>query len=68
MPKKDLLYRQLTKRNKAILQLVVPKGFREKVLRLAHETIMSGHLGTQKTLDRAVAEFVFVLFIFARGL
>ena len=27
-------------------------------MRLAHETLMSGHLGTKKTLDRVVAEFV----------
>ena len=26
-------------------------------MRLAHETLMSGHLGTKKTLDRVVAEF-----------
>ena len=55
--KKDLLYRQFTKGNKVTLQLVVPVGFREKVLRLAHETLMSGHLGIKKTLDRVVSEF-----------
>ena len=55
--RKDLLYREFTKGNKVTLQLVVPEGFREKVMRLAHETLMSGHLGTKKTLDRAVAEF-----------
>ena len=54
---KDLLYREFTKGNKVTLQLVVPEGFREKVMRLAHETLMSGHLGTKKTLDRVVAEF-----------
>ena len=26
-------------------------------MRLAHETLMSGHLGTKKTFDRVVAEF-----------
>ena len=31
--KKGLLYRQFTKGNKVTLQLVVPEGFREKVLR-----------------------------------
>ena len=55
--RKDLLYREFTKGNKVTLQLVVPEGFREKVMRLAHETLMSGHLGTKKTLDRVVAEF-----------
>ena len=39
--KKGLLYRQFTKGNKVTLQLVIPVGFREKVLRLAHETSLS---------------------------
>ena len=55
--KKGLLYRQFTKGNKVTLQLVIPVGFREKFLRLAHETLMSGHLGIKKTLDRVVSEF-----------
>ena len=55
--RKDLLYRELTKANKVTLQLVVPEGFREKVMRLAHVTLMSGHFGTKKTLDRVVADF-----------
>ena len=55
--KKDLTYRQFTKGKKVTLQLVIPEGFREKVLRLAHETLMSGHLGIKKILDRVVSEF-----------
>ena len=55
--KKDLLYRQFTKGNKVTLQLIIPEGFREKVLRLAHETLMSGHLGIKKTMDRVLTEF-----------
>ena len=55
--KKGLLYRQFTKGNKVTLQLVIPVGFREKVLRLAHETLLAGHLGIKKTLDRVVSEF-----------
>ena len=62
--KKDLLYRQFTKGNKIALLLVVPEGFREKVLRLADETLMTEHLGIKKTLDRVVSDF----FFFARGL
>ena len=54
--KKGLLYRQFTKGNKVTLQLVVLVGFREKVLRLAHETLLNEHLGTKKTLDRVVSE------------
>ena len=55
--KKGLLYRQFTKGNKVTLQLVIPVGFHEKVLRLAHETLLAGHLGIKKTLDRVVSEF-----------
>ena len=35
---------------------MIPEGFREKVLKLAHKTLMSGHLGIKKTLDRVVSE------------
>ena len=55
--KKDLLYRQFTKGNKVTLQLVIPEVFREKVLRLAHETVMTAHLGIKKTLDRVVSVY-----------
>ena len=55
--KKGLTYRQFTKGNKVTLQLVVPEGFREKVPRLAHETLLTEHLGIKKTLDRIVSEF-----------
>ena len=51
--KRGLLYRQFSKGNKVTLQLVVPEGFREKILRLAHETLLTEHLGIKKTLDRA---------------
>ena len=54
--KKGLLYRQFTKGNKVTLQLVIPVGVREKVLRLAHETLLTEHLGIKKTLDRVVSE------------
>ena len=74
--KKDLLYRQFTKGNKVTLQLVVPEGFREKVLRLAHETLMSGHLGIKRELYLSVFGLEFVvmwlgcvnLVTFVRGL
>ena len=55
--KKDLMYRQFTKGNKLTLQLVIPESFREEVLRSAHVTLMSGHLGIKKTMDRVLTEF-----------
>ena len=57
--RKDLLYTEFTKGKKVTLQLVVPEGFREKVMRLANETLMSSHMGTKKTLDRVVSEGFF---------
>ena len=51
------ILRQFTNGNKVTLQLVVPVGFREKVLRLVHETLLTEHLGIKKTLDRVVSEF-----------
>jgi len=38
-------------------QLVVPEDKRNRVLSLAHESIMSGHLGVNKTLDRVLSQF-----------
>ncbi|XP_069138852.1 uncharacterized protein [Argopecten irradians] len=38
-------------------QLVVPKKYRGTVMKLAHDTIMSGHLGAKRTLDRIMMEF-----------
>ena len=42
------MYRQFTKGNKVTLQLMAPEGFREKVLILAHETLLTEHLGIKK--------------------
>ena len=63
MQKKGLLYRQFTKGNKVYLQLVVPEGFCEKVLRLAHATLLTEHLGIKKTLDRVESEFFCLEFV-----
>jgi len=38
-------------------QLVVPVPLREKVMKLAHDGIMSGHQGVKKTYDKVVAYF-----------
>ena len=43
--------------NKTFTQLVVPTKFRFSVLKLAHESIMAGHLGTKRTIDRVLSEF-----------
>ncbi|XP_041355427.1 uncharacterized protein LOC121373051 [Gigantopelta aegis] len=38
-------------------QLVVPTKFRVKVMRVAHETVLAGHMATQKTINRVQRHF-----------
>nr|XP_034327265.1 uncharacterized protein LOC117689714 [Crassostrea gigas]XP_034327266.1 uncharacterized protein LOC117689714 [Crassostrea gigas] len=56
-----MIYRTFQSSNvengKKLTQLIVPKKFRTKVLALAHEAPMSGHLGISRTIDRVLAEF-----------
>ncbi|KAA0202274.1 hypothetical protein HAZT_HAZT006694 [Hyalella azteca] len=40
-----------------VQQIVLPTQFRHKVMRLAHDTVLSGHLGTRKTQDRIFNHF-----------
>ena len=48
---------QRVQNDKKFCQLVVPKCYRQAVMKMAHESIMSGHLGTGKTVNRALSEF-----------
>ena len=50
-------YRSSKKTEKVYTQLVVPMQLRKEVLRIAHDGIMSGHLGVRKTTDRVLNEF-----------
>ena len=60
--KKNLLYRQFSSpkvsNGKVFRQLVVPRKFRTLVMRLAHESLMSGHLGVKKTVDIVLTELL----------
>ena len=38
-------------------QIVVPTSLREKVMRIAHDSIMGGHLGSGKTSERILSQF-----------
>jgi len=38
-------------------QIVLPEYYRNTIMRLAHDTIMSGHLGSRKTVDRILQRF-----------
>ena len=44
-------------RNDEIRQIVVPEEQRDMVMRLAHESEMSGHVGINKTKERIMREF-----------
>lgn len=50
------MYREF-KGDKTYIQLIVPSKYRNTVMRLAHESIMSGHLATSKTLNRILTVF-----------
>ena len=59
--KHGLLYREfcsMTRNSEdKIDQLVVPEKLRKNILKLAHESIMGGHLGSNKTSDKILAHF-----------
>ena len=59
--KDNLLYRFFWHPNvnggKVLKQLVVPTQLRFKTMEIAHETMMSGHLGIKKTSDRILSNF-----------
>lgn len=38
-------------------QIVLPQGRRNQCLRLAHEALIGGHMGVQKTMDRILSKF-----------
>ena len=58
---KGLLYRHFSSPkvsdNKTFKQLVIPEALRKKVMTIAHDSILGGHLGTKKTLDRISSSF-----------
>ena len=58
--KKGLYYRQYKaagNNGREYNQLIVPAKLRGDVLKIAHDGIMSGHLGIRKTTDRILNEF-----------
>ena len=59
--KRGVLYRMYKMINKpmdpVVKQLVVPKERRPLILKMAHEAVMSGHMGIQRTLDRIMSNF-----------
>ncbi|XP_006823695.1 uncharacterized protein LOC102806650, partial [Saccoglossus kowalevskii] len=58
---KGILYRNFKsphiKNGDGFHQVVVPLTFRHQVMKLAHESILGGHQGTEKTVDKIIAHF-----------
>ena len=55
--KNGLLWRKKESEKRVTTQLVVPVPLREKVMKLAHDSIMSGHQGVKKTSERVTVHF-----------
>ena len=56
-----ILYREfqspVVEYGECIRQVVVPKQYRDQVMKLAHESILGGHQGPKKTADKVLAHF-----------
>ena len=59
--KKGILYR-ITKKidveKEELKQILVPKDLRKKVMEVAHDTMLAGHMGVKKTEDRILTNFI----------
>ncbi|XP_065924759.1 uncharacterized protein [Magallana gigas] len=59
--RKQMLFREFcspkVSSGKLFRQLIVPRKYRPIVMKIAHETLMGGHLGSKKTTNRVVSEF-----------
>ena len=53
----DVVYRIDMNTENQNKQVVVPEKLRNSILKLGHESKMSGHLGNKKTLDRIRSHF-----------
>ena len=54
----SLVYREYTSSDNTVSsQLLVPQSLRTTVMRLAHESIMAGHMATKHTVSRVLSEF-----------
>ena len=57
----NVLYRVYTHpkvdKGKPIRQVIVPKPLRNQAMRIAHESVMGGHLGAKKTTQRILSDF-----------
>ena len=61
LKKNDLLYRKFSSPNveqgKIFEQLIVPEQYRELVMQLAHESILTGHLSVMSSVHKVLSEY-----------
>ena len=61
LKKNDLLYRKFSSPNveqgKIFEQLIVPEQYRELVMQLAHESILTGHLSITSSVHKVLSEY-----------
>ena len=61
LKKNDLLYRKFSSPNveqgKIFEQLIVPEQYRELVMQLAHESILTGHLSVTRSVHKVLSEY-----------
>ena len=57
--KRGLLYRRYHSDDRTgdRLQLMAPEALREKIIEVAHDGLLSAHLGSKKTLERVISNF-----------
>ena len=57
MVSNELLYHQDKVKGQPVSQLCLPQGRRSRVLKLAHDSVFSGHMGEKKTRERVRLSF-----------
>ena len=61
LKKNDLLYRKFSSPNveqgKIFEQLIIPEQYRELVMQLAHESILTGHLSVTSSVHKVLSEY-----------
>ena len=61
LKKNDLLYPKFSSPNvehgRTFTQLIVPQQYRTLVMKLAHESVMAGHLAIKRTMQKVLSEF-----------
>ncbi|XP_071081291.1 uncharacterized protein [Haliotis cracherodii] len=52
-----MLYRKYVGKEDPVIQAVVPLELKSEVMKVCHESLMAGHMGVKRTLDRVTSQF-----------